>query len=134
MESFRAALDRLTREFFAQVFNAVRDAAREQVAERQPKVAKSKAATFVRSRPAAVAEPRPVVLRSFDIPVGVPRRRRRRAASATPAVKKAAAPPPPPPPQVVKFEVVPHPERKNRRIVLTRLDTAETPPPSSETT
>jgi hypothetical protein len=63
-----------------------------------------------------------VVVRQFDIPVGQPRRTRRRASGAAPVRK--AAPPPPPPPQVVKFEVVPHPERKNRRIVMTRLDNA----------
>ena len=43
-----------------------------------------------------------------------------RAAGASPARKTA----PSPQPKVVKFEVVPHPEQKNRRIVLTRLDNA----------
>jgi hypothetical protein len=130
MESFRGALDRLTREFFAEVFNAVRAAAREELAGRQPREAKPKPTRIVRSSPPVTAEARPVVVRSFDIPVGVPRRRRRRTAGAPSSSKRAA--PPPPPQQVVKFEVVPHPERKNRRIVLTRLDSAESPPPSTE--
>jgi hypothetical protein len=138
MESFRAALDRLTREFVAELFAAVRVAAEEALAERQPREAKAKPTRVVRSTATVVPEARPVVLRSFDIPVGVPRRRRRRTAGA-PATKRAA-PPPPPPPQVVKFEVVPHPDRKNRRIVLTRLDNAAAagapadPPPSSSET
>jgi hypothetical protein len=64
----------------------------------------------------------PVVVRKFEIPVGQPRRRRR-AAGASPARprKPVVAPQQP---KVVKFEVVPHPEQKNRRIVLTRLDNA----------
>ena len=62
-----------------------------------------------------------MVVRQFEIPVGRPRTRRRRSAGATPARKPAAIPPQP---KVVKFEVVPHPEQKNRRIVLTRLDNA----------
>jgi hypothetical protein len=133
MESFRAALDRLTRQFFAQVFNAVRAAAEEELAERQPKAAKPRPSRFVRSTAAATIEVKPVVLRPFEIPVGAPRRRRRRAAGTAAPVKRAA-PPAPPPPQVVKFEVVPHPDRKNRRIVLTRLDNAEAPPPPSSET
>jgi len=146
MESFRAALDRLTREFVAQLFAVVRVAAEEALAERQPREAKPKPARVVRSTATAAPETRPVVLRSFDIPVGVPRRRRRRVAGAPAAPKRErVAPPPPPPPAVVKFEVVPHPERKNRRMVLTRLDNAaggsatsaapadSPPPPSTET-
>jgi hypothetical protein len=130
MESFRNALDRLTRDFFAEVLATVRAAAAGQLAERQKREVKPKPTRIVRSSaPPPAAEVRPVVVRSFDIPVGVPRRRRRRMAGASPAKK---TPPPPPQQQVVKFEVVPHPERKNRRIVMTRLDSAEAPPSSSE--
>lgn len=49
------------------------------------------------------------------------------AAAATTAATSATGPAPAPSPtaapeQVVKFEVVPHPERANRRMVLTRLN------------
>jgi hypothetical protein len=130
MESFRHALDRLKRDFIAEVVAAVLAATKSQQAERQQREAKPKPTRIVRSSaPPAPEVQRPVVVRSFDIPVGVPRRRRRRLAGTSPAKK---ATPPPPPPQVVKFEVIPHPDRKNRRIVMTRLDSAEAPPSSSE--
>jgi len=120
MESFRAALDRLTKNLFSDVLAAVRAAAVEELAEREDRETKPKPTRILRSTANAAADVRPVVVRQFEIPVGQPRRRRRRVAGAAPARKPA----PPPPAPVVKFEVVPHPERKNRRIVLTRLDTS----------
>jgi hypothetical protein len=122
MESFRAAVDRLSKIFVSDLLAAVRAAATEQLALQQKKEARPKPTRILRPSAAAVADTqRAVVVRQFDIPVGKPRRQRRRSTGAPPVRK---APPPPPPPQVVKFEVVPHPERKNRRIVMTRLDNA----------
>jgi hypothetical protein len=123
MESFRAAVDRLSKIFVSDLLAAVRGAAVAQLAQQQKKEARPKPTRILRPTATATAAdgPRPVVVRQFDIPVGPPRRTRRRVAGAPP-VRKAA--PPPPPPQVVKFEVVPHPDRKNRRIVMTRLDSA----------
>jgi hypothetical protein len=122
MESFRAAVDRLSKMFVTDLLAAVRAAAVEQLAQQQKKEARPKPTRILRPSHAAAADTsRAVVVRQFEIPVGTPRRTRRRSGAA-PARKPAA--PPPPPPQVVKFEVVPHPERKNRRIVMTRLDNA----------
>jgi hypothetical protein len=123
MESFRAAVDRLSKIFVSDLLAAVRAAATEQLAQQQKKEARPKPTRILRpSNTASASErERPVVVRSFDIPVGQPRRPRRRASGTAP-VRKAA--PPPPQPQVVKFEVVPHPERKNRRIVMTRVEGA----------
>ena len=123
MESFRAAIDRLSKIFVTDLLAAVRAAAVEQLAHQQKKEARPKPTRILRPSVTAAPEPRAVVVRQFDIPVGQPRRTRRRVPGA-PTVRKAAPPPPPPQPQVVKFEVVPHPERKNRRIVMTRLDNA----------
>lgn len=127
MESFRAAVDRLSKIFVSDLLAAVRVAANEQLAQQQKKEARpkptSKPTRILRPSNASAAEgsARAVVVRQFDIPVGQPRRPRRRNVGAPP-VRKAA--PPPPQPQVVKFEVVPHPERKNRRIVMTRVEGA----------
>jgi hypothetical protein len=118
MESFGDALDRLTRNFISELFETVRAVAKEQAAARQPKETRQKPTRILRSNHRETAEPTPVVVRQFEIPVGQPRRRRRRSVGASPVRKPAA----PPQPKVVKFEVVPHPEQKNRRIVLTRLD------------
>ena len=111
MESFRAAFDRLTRQLVADVVEAVRSELSASV---------WMPARIVRRRvqavPAPVSETQPVVVRHFEIPVGRPRSRRPRV-PRPPRVKS----PVPPPPQAVKFEVVPHPERTNRRLVLTRL-------------
>ena len=117
MESFRDALDRLTKNFVSELLVTVRAAAVEQLAARQPREARPKPVRIIRSS-AGVAEVAPVVVRKFEIPVGQPPRRRRRSVSGTYARK-----PLPAEPKVVKFEVVPHPEQKNRRIVLTRLST-----------
>ena len=124
MESFRAAVDRLSKIFVSDLLAAVRVAANEQLALQQKKEARPKPTRILRpsNTTSSSERERPVVVRSFDIPVGQPRRPRRRAAGAAPVRK--AAPPPPPQPQVVKFEVVPHPERKNRRIVMTRVEGA----------
>ena len=119
MESFRAAVDRLSKNFVTELLAAVYAAAAEQLVQKQPKEARPKPTRILRSSTADASEPRPVVVRQFDIPVGRSGRTRRRNTGAAPARK----PTPPPPLQVVKFEVVPHPERKNRRMVLTRLDT-----------
>ena len=121
MESFRAAVDRLSKIFVSDLLAAVRVAAVEQLARQQKKEARPKPTRILRPSATPVETPRAVVVRQFDIPVGKPRRPRRRSTGAAP-VRKVA--PPPPQPQVVKFEVVPHPERKNRRIVMTRLDNA----------
>jgi hypothetical protein len=120
MESFRVALERLTQNFVSDVVAAVSAALAEASAERQKKETRPKPNRIVRpaaSTAAPTPEPRAVVVRHFDIPVGPPRRRRRRSDGSAPTRKPAA----PPPEQVVKFEVVPHPERKNRRMVMTRL-------------
>jgi hypothetical protein len=116
MESFRAALDRLTKKFVSELFATVSAAAIEQLAAREPPQAGPKPVRIIRSN-AGVTEATPVVVRKFEIPVGQPRRRRRQGTPGTYARKPA----PSPEPKVVKFEVVPHPEQKNRRIVLTRL-------------
>jgi hypothetical protein len=123
MESFRAAVDRLSKIFVSDLLAAVRAAAGDRVAQQQKKEARPKPTRILRPSATAADAARAVVVRQFDIPVGQPRRQRRRAVGSPP-VRKAAPPPPPPQPQVVKFEVVPHPERKNRRIVMTRLDNA----------
>jgi hypothetical protein len=120
MESFRAAVDRLSKIFVSDLLAAVRAAAGERLAQQQKKEARPKPTRILRSSTTDVDASR-VVVRQFDIPVGQPRRVRRRV-GASPVRKPP--PPPPPQPQVVKFEVVPHPERKNRRIVMTRLDSA----------
>jgi hypothetical protein len=122
MESFRAAVDRLSKIFVTDLLAAVRAAGVEQLARQQKKEARPKPTRILRPSATAADAARAVVVRQFDIPVGQPRRPRRRADGTAPVRKPA--PPPPPQLQVVKFEVVPHPERKNRRIVMTRLDTA----------
>ncbi len=118
MESFRDALDRITEEFVSELFEIVRAAAREQLAKRAPRETLKKPTRIVRTSYAQGAESSPVVVRQFDIPVGQPRTRRRRSSGP----RRVRTPVSPPQPKVVKFEVVPHPEQKNRRIVLTRLD------------
>jgi hypothetical protein len=124
MESFRSALERLTRNLVDELLAAVQTAAAAQLAERETKETRPKPTRIVRPSAAPVVElqeardARPVVVRHFDIPVGQPRRRRRRVDGAAAPTRKVA---PAPEPQVVKFEVVPHPERKGRRIVLTRI-------------
>lgn len=118
MESFRNALDRITQDFVSELFAIVRAAAVEELAEREQRETRPKPTRIIRTSPNRAAEASPVVVRQFEIPVGAPRRRSR-VARSSPARKPAVAPQP----KVVKFEVVPHPEQKNRRIVLTRLDT-----------
>ena len=117
MESFRDALDRLTNTFVSELLEAVRAAAIEKVGEREPKETKPKPIRILRTNHGMGAEAAPVVVQRFEIPVGQPRRRRRRTGPSP--VRKPVVPPQP---KVVKFEVVPHPEQKNRRIVLTRID------------
>jgi len=118
MESFRDALDRLTQEFVSELFDIVRTAARDQLAERAPRETRTKPTRIVRTSYTQSLDSAPVVVRKFDIPVGQPRVRRRRSSGP----RRVRTPMSPPQPKVVKFEVVPHPEQKNRRIVLTRLD------------
>jgi hypothetical protein len=122
MESFRDALDRLTQNFVAELLETVRAAAIEQLADRAPKETRPKPTRILRTNHVETVDAAPVVVRKFEIPVGQPRRRRRRAAGTSPA--RPRKPIVVPEPKVVKFEVVPHPEQKNRRIVLTRLDNA----------
>ena len=121
MESFRDALDRLTQTFVTELLETVRAAALEQAAQQDRRETRPKPTRILRTNHVAPAvESAPVVVRKFEIPVGQPPRRRRRAAGA-PRVRKPVVPAPL---KVVKFEVVPHPEQRNRRIVLTRLDNA----------
>jgi hypothetical protein len=121
MESFRDVLERLTQNFVTELLETVRAAAVEQLADRAPKEARPKPTRILRTtNHAGAAEPAPVVVRKFEIPVGQPNRRRRRSSGGSPP--RPRKPIVPPQPKVVKFEVVPHPEQKNRRIVLTRLD------------
>jgi hypothetical protein len=119
MESFRDALDRLTQNFIEELFATVRAEAVERVAEQEAREPRPKPARVVRSNHVQAAAAAPVVVRQFEIPVGRPRRRRRTVGASPARPRKPIAPPQP---KVVKFEVVPHPEQKNRRIVLTRLD------------
>jgi hypothetical protein len=121
MESFRDVLDRLTQNFVTELIETVRGAAIEQLAARQPKETRPKPTRILRTNHVEAAEPAPVMVRKFEIPVGQPRRRRRRSATGV-SPARTRKPIVPPQPKVVKFEVVPHPEQKNRRIVLTRLD------------
>jgi hypothetical protein len=121
MESFRDALDRLTQNFVSELLETVRAAALEQRREQEKRETRPKPTRILRTNHVAEgAVEAPVVVRKFEIPVGQPPRRRRRASGA-PRVRKPVVPPTP---KVVKFEVVPHPEQRNRRIVLTRLDNA----------
>jgi hypothetical protein len=113
MESFRIALDRLTRQFITDVVATVESSLAEERRKRAPAARKGATRVVTRTAP----EPQRVVVSQFEIPVG--RRRTRRPRVQRPAVPRT--PPPAPAEQVVKFEVVPHPERANRRMVLTRL-------------
>ncbi|HKQ68240.1 MAG TPA: hypothetical protein VJT73_02825 [Polyangiaceae bacterium] len=123
MESFRAALDRLTKTLVSELLDAVYAAAAEQEAEKQQRETRTKPTRILRpAAPPVEPEIRPVVVRHFDIPVGRPRGQRRPRVAGAPRTPRA--PLTPAEPQVVKFEVVPHPERKNRRIVMTRLGSA----------
>ncbi len=126
MESFREALDRLTRNLVTDLRDAVhaeleQDRAQQDRRDAQAR-AKAKPKRILRANAAAATENRQVVVRQFEIPVGQPRGRRARAAGS-PRPRRAPTPPPIKAPAVVKFEVVPHPDRKNRRMVLTRLGT-----------
>jgi hypothetical protein len=133
MESFREALDRLTRNLVADLLDVVRAELEEDRAQQERREAKANAQAkakqkpkpkrILRSNAPAAPENRPVVVRHFEIPVGQPKARRARVAG-TPRPRRVPAPVPPKAPAVVKFEVVPHPDRKNRRMVLTRLGTA----------
>jgi hypothetical protein len=122
MESFREALDRLTRNFVTDLRDAVRAELEEDRAQQERREAKAKPQPkrVLRATTSAPAENRQVVVRHFDIPVGQRGRRTRAAGSPRP---RRTPTPAPKPPTVVKFEVVPHPDRKNRRMVLTRLGT-----------
>jgi hypothetical protein len=129
MESFREALDRLTRNLVADLLDAVQAEVAEDRAQQERRTAKANAKAkpkpkrILRSNGPAAADSRPVVVRNFEIPVGQPKVRRVRAAG-TPRPRRVPAPVPAKPQAIVKFEVVPHPDRKNRRMVLTRLGTA----------
>ena len=99
MESFRAALDRLTKNFVSELLGAVEAEAAQKLAEQQKRETRPKPTRIVRTAVEAPSDSRAVVVRHFDIPVGQPRKRRRRTVGASPARKPA----PTPPPQVVKF-------------------------------
>jgi hypothetical protein len=119
MESFGAALDRLTKKLFDELFAAVQAEALERIAAERHKETLAKPTRILRPNFAEPMATQPVVVRSFDIPVGQPRRRRRSGGGGAP--RKSALLPPQP--QTFKFEVIPHPDRKNRRIVMTRVST-----------
>jgi hypothetical protein len=125
MESFREALERLTQNLVADLLGAVHAELEQESAAQQKREAKAEAKAqprrIVTSNSAAPVDNRAVVVRQFDIPVGKPRVRRMRSAGSP---RPRRVPAPPKAPAVVKFEVVPHPDRKNRRMVLTRLGTA----------
>jgi len=117
MESFGAVLDRLTKNLISQLFAAVHASALERLAEERQKETRAKPTRILRPSFAEPVATQPVVVRHFDIPVG--QRRRRRSSGGAPSRKPALLPPPP---QTFKFEVIPHPDRKNRRIVMTRVN------------
>jgi hypothetical protein len=118
MESFGATLDRLAKTLIADLFAAVHASAVERLAEERKKETRAKPVRILRPSFSEPMATQPVVVRHFDIPVGQPRRRRRNS-GGSPARKPALLPPPP---QTFKFEVIPHPDRKNRRIVMTRVN------------
>ena len=118
MESFGAALDRLTKNLISELLAAVHASALERLAEERKKETRAKPVRILRPSFAEPVATQPVVVRHFDIPVG--QRRRRRSSGGSPSRKPALLPPQP---QTFKFEVIPHPDRKNRRIVMTRVNT-----------
>ena len=122
MESFRAAVDRLSKILVSDLLAAVRAAAVEQLALQQKKEARPKPTRILRPPSAAAVEAaRAVVVRQFDIPVGQPRRPRRRSSGA-PACPQGRAAPAAAAGGEVRSRAAP--DRKNRRIVMTRLDNA----------
>ena len=118
MESFGAVLDRLTKTLVSELLAAVHAAALERLAEERKKETRAKPTRILRSSFPEPVATQPVVVRHFDIPVGQPRRRRRSSGSSPTRKPTLVAPPP----QTFKFEVIPHPDRKNRRIVMTRVN------------
>jgi hypothetical protein len=118
MESFKRTLERLSRQLLEDVVAAVEAEAAASARETPRPAAPRVIRRVVRSEPARAPEPA-VVLSTWEIPVGRPRARRSR-----PRRPSVPRPPAPPKQQVVKFEVVPHPERANRRMVFTRVSTA----------
>jgi hypothetical protein len=119
MESFKRILERLSRQFLEDVVAAVEAEAAAGARETpRPAAPRRVIRRVVRSEPVRAPEPA-VVISSWEIPVGRPRARRSR-----PRRPRVPRPPAPPKQQVVKFEVVPHPERANRRMVFTRVSTA----------
>jgi hypothetical protein len=142
MENFGDVLEGLTRQLIADVLEAVRaelaaaTAKRAMVAARAAKratvaaraakradvaarAAKPRAVVRTVVRPSLrVASDAPVVVRSnFEIPVGRPRARRSSAPRRLRETRRPVAPVERP----ATFEVVPHPNRTNRRLVLTHL-------------
>jgi hypothetical protein len=112
MESFGAALDRLTRQFMSDVVDAVRAELSASAPKRRTVVRR----IVHRAAPAADATPA-VTISPFEIHVGRPRVYRSRGPRRPREVKSPA----PPIERAATFQVVPHPDRKNRRLVLTRL-------------
>jgi hypothetical protein len=111
METFGDTLQRLTRRFVADVVEAVLT----EVTARAPKRRTVVRRIVRRTVPATVA---PVVtLAPFEIPVG----RRRARASGGPRRPRETKRLAPPVERPATFQVIPHPERTNRRLVLTRL-------------
>ena len=121
MESFGAVLDRLTKNLISELLAAVHASALERLAEERKKETRAKPVRILRPSFAEPVATQPVVVRHFDIPVGQRRRRRSSGDAPSRAPRKPALLPPQP--QTFKFEVIPHPDRKNRRIVMTRVNT-----------
>jgi hypothetical protein len=117
MEDFGAVLERLTRQFVSDVVEAVR--AELAASAPKPRAEKPRIAfrRILRIRPPSAVDSVPVVVSPFEIPVGRPRVRRSRG-SRRPRENRPAVVPTE---RTATFEVVPHPERTNRRLVLTRL-------------
>ena len=125
MGTFRAELDRLTRAFVAGVLEAARSEARRSLAQRE--VRTSTRVRLTRREPTRAAEKETTIRVERVEPIlmsawPAPRRRRRRVSGGLGATPRPR--PKPPAPKVeapVRFEVVPHPVRAGRRLVMTRI-------------
>jgi hypothetical protein len=122
MENFGDVLEGLTRQLIADVIEVVRAeiaASTAKRAELAASTAKRRAVVRRVAHPSPRVDPdAPVVVRStFEIPVGRPRARR----SSGPRRLRETGRPVAPIERPATFEVVPHPDRTNRRLVITHL-------------
>ncbi len=126
MGTFGAELDRITRAFVTGVLEAARAEARRALAEREARP--STRLRLTRREPERIKEVKEPAIRVERVePILMsawPVRRRRRASAgvlgATPR-RPRAKPQPPKVEEPVRFEVVPHPVRAGRRLVMTRI-------------